>query len=269
VPEGHVIHRLARDHLALFKGRIVAATSPQGRFSEGAALIDGRELLRADAWGKHLFHDYGADRWLHVHLGLYGSFRQGPGAPPSPRGAVRLLLAADSGWAELRGPTACALVTPAERSALLLRLGPDPLRADADVAQAKARVARSRGPIAAVLTDQSVIAGVGNAYRAELLFRRRVDPYLPARALSGDTFDALWADLVALMRNGVKTGRIVTTLREHRATGRGPASAEDQYYVYRRAGQPCRVCGTPVAVAELAMRNLYWCPSCQPAGSAG
>jgi len=269
VPEGHVIHRLARDHSALFRGQAVAASSPQGRFADGAALIDGRSLVQADAWGKHLFHDYGGGIVLHVHLGLYGSFRQGPGRPPVPRGAVRLLLSAESGWAELRGPTACAIVTAPERAALLLRLGPDPLRADAHVAAAKARIAKMHTPIAAALTDQSVIAGVGNAFRAELLFRHRIDPYLPSSDLPPEVFDEVWTDLVGLLRAGVKTGRIVTTLREHRTHPRGPVTPEDQYYVYRRAGEPCRVCGTRVVVAELANRNLFWCPSCQPPGSSG
>jgi endonuclease VIII len=263
-----VIHRLALDHNALFGARVIAASSPQGRFVEGAALIDGRSLVGADAWGKHLFHDYGAGVLLHVHLGLYGTFRQGPGLPPIVRGAVRLRLTADSAWAELRGPTACSILTDAERGALLRRLGPDPLRPDADVEQVRSRMSRTRTPLAAALTDQSIIAGVGNAFRAELLFRQGLDPYLPARSLAPEAFDALWADLTRLLHAGVKAGRIVTTSREHRERARGPAGPDDQYYVYRRAGRRCRVCGTPVAVAELAARNLYWCPTCQPPGES-
>lgn len=263
MPEGHVIHRLALDHAGLFRGRRLAASSPQGRFEDGAALIDGRVLLGTDAWGKHLFHDYGPGVLLHVHLGLYGTFRQGPGTPPAPRGAIRLRLTAENAWAELRGPTACSVINEAEHDGLLRRLGPDPLRADADAEQVRSRLARSRTPLATALTDQTVLAGVGNAFRAEVLFRQRLDPYLAADEMSAASFDALWSDLVALMRAGVKAGRIVTTLREHRERPRGAVTGDDQYYVYRRAGLPCRVCGTPVAVAELAGRNLYWCPTCQ------
>lgn len=241
----------------------MAASSPQGRFDEGAALIDGRALVGADAWGKHLFHDYGGGILLHVHLGLYGTFRQGPGAAPAPRGAIRLRLVTDNAWAELRGATACEVITEAERAQLLNRLGPDPLRPRADVAQVRSRLARSRTPLGAALMDQTVLAGVGNAFRAELLFRQRLDPFMLASDLAGESFDALWADLVGLMRAGVKANRIVTTLREHRLHPRGAVGRDDQYYVYRRAGEPCRVCGTPVATAQLAARNLYWCPSCQ------
>ena len=274
MPEGHVLHRLARDHNALFRGRVVAASTLQDRFAAGAALIDGRSLVRADAWGKHLFHDYGAGVLLHVHLGLYGTFRHGPGSPPPAAGALRLRLVADTGWADLRGATTCAVITTAERKLLVNRLGPDPLRTDTvrsavDVVAVQSRLARSRVPVALALTDQSIVAGVGNAFRAELLFRHRIDPYLPSLELAPEVVEALWDDLVGLLRAGVKTGHIVTTLREHRSRHRGPVAPDDQFYVYRRTGEPCRVCGTPVAVAELATRNLYWCPSCQASGSRG
>jgi len=262
VPEGHTIHRLALDHVGLFGGHPVAASSPQGRFDAGAALIDGRVLTGTDAWGKHLFHDYDGTL-LHVHLGLYGSFRQGHGAAPAPRGAIRLRLVSDRAWAELRGATTCEVLTVDDQSRLLLRLGPDPLRPKADAEQVRSRLARSRAPLAAALMDQTVLAGVGNAYRAEILFRHRLDPFAPASTLSQPDFDLLWNDLVTLMRAGVKANRIVTTLREHRDSPRGPASDADRYYVYRRAALPCRVCGTPVAVTEVATRRLYWCPTCQ------
>jgi endonuclease VIII len=262
VPEGHTIHRLALDHAGLFGGHPVAATSPQGRFAAGAALLDGRVLTSTDAWGKHLFHDYDGVL-LHVHLGLYGGFRQGPGTPPAERGAIRLRLVCPGGWAELRGPTSCEVITVAEQQKLLLRLGPDPLRPDADVDQVRSRLARSRTPLGAALMDQTVLAGVGNAYRAEILFRHQLDPFAQASSLSGPEFDQVWADLVAVMRAGVKANRIVTTRREHRDAPRGPATDADRYYVYRRAGLPCRVCGTEVAVAQVAARRLYWCPGCQ------
>ena len=91
MPEGHTIHRLARRHARLLVGQRVAADSPQGRFDDGARLLDGRVLDATDAWGKHLFHRYD-DLWLHVHLGLYGKFRDGVLPAPEPRGALRLRL---------------------------------------------------------------------------------------------------------------------------------------------------------------------------------
>lgn len=89
------MHRLARDHAAAFGGREVAVWSPQGRFAGGAALVDGRRLLGTEAYGKHLFHGYEGERWVHVHLGLYGKFSPGIAPAPEPRGAVRMRMQAD------------------------------------------------------------------------------------------------------------------------------------------------------------------------------
>lgn len=263
MPEGHTLHRLAREHRRAFGGTAVRASSPQGRFADGAAIIDGQQLVATDAYGKHLFHRYGNGALLHVHLGLYGTFTGGVGEPPAPRGALRLRLANDREWTDLRGPTACELITPGEVEILLARLGPDPLRRRADPERAWQKLQRSRMPVAALLMDQEVIAGVGNVYRAELLFRHRLDPTHPGRAVRRDTWDAMWTDLVALMRAGVRTGRIVTVRPEHRPAGRRPLTREEAVYVYRRAGLPCRVCGTAVRTAVLAGRNLFWCPACQ------
>src|SRR5918998_2480350 len=110
MPEGHTLHRLADLHQRRFAGRPVAVSSPQGRFAAGAALVDGRVLERAEAHGKHLFHGYGADLVVHVHLGLYGVFSDGPLPVPEPRGQVRMRMAGRTHWTDLRGATACELL---------------------------------------------------------------------------------------------------------------------------------------------------------------
>jgi endonuclease VIII len=273
MPEGHTLHRLAEEITATFAGRVVRVGSPQGRFSDSAALIDGQLLLRAEAWGKHLFISFPDDRYVHVHLGLYGKLDVHAGVPevPAAVGQVRMrLVAADRGWqayADLRGATACELLTEAERDAIVARSGPDPLRADADPGVAWERIRRSRAPIGSLLMDQSVLAGVGNVYRAELLFRHRTDPYRPGHTLRRGQWDDMWADLVGLMHEGVRTGRIDTVRPEHtpEAMGRPPRKDDHggEVYVYRRNGQPCLVCGTLVRTAELQARNLFWCPRCQ------
>ncbi|MFI5954947.1 Fpg/Nei family DNA glycosylase [Cryptosporangium sp. NPDC051539] len=271
MPEGHTIHRLARRHKRLFAGAPVRASSPQGRFEAGAAALDGLVLRGTDAHGKHLFHDYG-DRWLHVHLGLYGTFADGGGEPPANRGQIRLLLSGGRprhgvvapAWAELRGPTACEVLDDPERDALLARLGPDPLRKDADPDVAWQRIGRSRTSIGALLMRQDVVAGIGNVYRAEVLFRHGIDPYRPGRDLGADEWRSVWDDLVLLMTDGVRLGRIVTLRpgfpREPRATRRNRGAGR---YVYHRAGLPCRICGTPILTAVVEGRNLFWCPVCQ------
>jgi formamidopyrimidine-DNA glycosylase len=166
-------------------------------------------------------------------------------------------------WADLRGPTTCEVLAGPEVAAILARLGPDPLRPRTDGTGAHRRIAASRTAIGALLMDQSVIAGVGNVYRAELLFRHRVSPFRVGRAIDPALWQSMWADLVTLMRAGVRMGRIVTTRPEDRARRRGMVQGEDAHYVYRRTGMPCRVCGTGIRTEVMVGRNLYWCPACQ------
>jgi endonuclease-8 len=269
VPEGHTLNRLARDQSLAFAGRPVHVTSPQGRFAAGAALLDGRVLDEVTSYGKHLFACFGADT-LHVHLGLYGSYTAGTGTPPAPRGALRMRWEGEGPdglgvWTDLRGATACEVLTAPEVDRILDRLGPDPLRPRADGTVAHRRIAGSRTAIGALLMDQSVLAGVGNVYRAEILFRHGVSPFRPGRDVDAGTWAAMWADLVVLMRSGVRMGRIVTTRPEHRDRRSGAVRREDAHYVYRRTGLPCRLCGTPVRTEVMVGRNLHWCPVCHAA----
>ncbi len=272
MPEGHTLHRLADEVTATFAGRVVRAGSPQGRFADSAALVDGQVLVGAEAWGKHLFIAFPDERFVHIHLGLYGRLELATGTEVPPAiGQVRLrLVAADRewhAWADLRGATTCELVTREQRDAVVARSGPDPLRDDADPDRAWERIRRSKAPIGGLLMDQAVLAGVGNVYRAELLFRHRIDPMRPGSTLRVGQWQAMWDDLVALMREGVRTGRIDTVRPEHtpEAMGRPPRRDDHggEVYVYRRHGQACHVCGTAVRTTELQGRNLFWCPQCQ------
>lgn len=264
MPEGHTVHGNARDLFARFGGQDVVVSSPQRRFDEGAALLDGRRLTATDAHGKHLFARFGDDRFLHVHLGLYGKWTWGEGVAEPPRGLVRVRLEAEGGWADLRGPTACDVLDPAAVAAVHARLGQDPLRRDADPAVAYARIVRSKVAIGALLMQQEVVAGVGAVYRAESLFRVGIDPYRPGREVSEQEWATLWKDLVVLLRAGLRAGRIVTTRPAHRVRSTGRPTRGDSFYVYRRTGEPCRLCGTPIAYAQMVGRHLQWCPGCQP-----
>lgn len=307
MPEGHTLHRLALTLEEAFAGTAPRASSPQGRFVEGAALLDGRFLERVDAWGKHLFLTYAEDVILNVHLGLIGGFdvrtHPGPDEVPPAVGAVRLRLVNDTHVADLRGATLVEIVTPEQLEATVTRLGPDPLRAGTegnDPDRALARLARSGRTIAECLMDQSILAGVGNVYRSEVLFRHRVSPLRPAREIRASTFRAMWDDLVALLPLGVAFGQIITLedqveeAREILAAQGAPAGPADrsrrplvrwqgaaegergrrrspaetspfprEYYVYKRSGQPCRVCGSRIRTQVVAGRNLFWCGRCQ------
>ncbi|UPK76397.1 Fpg/Nei family DNA glycosylase [Nocardioidaceae bacterium SCSIO 66511] len=267
MPEGHTLHRLANAIGDAFAGGPVRVSSPQGRFAESAALLDGAELVGCEAYGKHLFIEFTGERFIHIHLGLIGKFDIEPGPGGLPRGAVRLRIASSRAYADLRGATVCELWTSDQVEAAVRKLGPDPLRDDADPDRAWARISRSRVSIAALLMDQSVVAGIGNVYRAELLFRHRIDPFLEGRLLRKGEWRDLWADLRTLMTEGVKTGRIDTVRPEHEpeAMGRDPRVDDHggEVYVYRRTGEPCFVCGTSVRRELHAARNLFWCPRCQ------
>ncbi len=266
MPEGHVTHRLAIGLNERFGGSPVRSTSPQGRFAAEAADLDGHPLDGAHAYGKNLFVRFG-DRTVHVHLGLAGklSFAEGDDRPIT--GQIRWRLENDRCYADLRGPQACRLVDETAIAAITDALGPDPLRDDADPEAGWARVRVSATPIGLLLMDQRVTAGVGNIFRAEVLYRHRIDPMMQGRLLRRAEWDAIWDDLVDLMHDAVVRGRIDTVRAEHDPLAMGRAPRVDRHggevYVYRRADQPCLACGTPVRTKDFGGRNLFWCPTCQ------
>jgi endonuclease-8 len=229
----------------------------------------------AESAGKHLFLEFSHDHVVHIHLGLIGSFaisdlaEAGTAEPPQPVGQVRLRLHNATAYADLRGATRCDLVGAGRRDAIISALGPDPLRADADAESAWQRIRGSHRPIGDLLMDQQVLAGVGNVYRAEVLFRHRIHPLRPGDSLRVTQFRAIWSDLVELMTEGVRTGRIDTVAPQHTPEAMGRAPRVDDHggevYVYRRQGQACLVCGSIVRTGELVGRNTFWCPGCQPA----
>ncbi len=264
MPEGNELHRHALRHAEFFAGRSVTVDAPNGRFADGAALLDSRKLRSVEAFGKHLFYNFGRARQLHVHLGLYGKFREGKMPYPEPKGALRLRISTPEHWIELRGPTACDVLTEKARHQLLARIGPDPLRDDADPSIAVNRIRKSRSPIGALLMDQSVLSGIGNIYRAELLFRARLHPLRPGLSIPAKTLHTLWRDAVELMHSGIIDRRIVTTLPSDRPHPTGKARAGETHYAYRRKGLPCFLCGTEIQLKAFVGRKLYWCPACQP-----
>ena len=331
MPEGHSVHRIARQFDRNFVGRAVTASSPQGRFAEGAHIISGRTATAVRAVGKQMFLEFDDDFWLRVHLGMYGAWDfagevvvdptiasangrmgqtnqrgtqlevpildaagensltsigaprrarvrvrmseqttgladEGEVWPPPVVGQVRLRLLTDITAADLRGPTACELQTPDEVAATIAKLGPDPLVDDVAAGEENFAgvVRRKPTPIGQLLMDQSVVSGIGNVYRAELLFRARQNPHTPGREVGEDVVRDLWRDWVRLLAIGVETGQMMTMDDlEPEAYRAAMAHRDDRHWVYHRAGLPCRVCGTAIVVEEMATRKLYWCPKCQ------
>ena len=283
MPEGHTIHALARRLDAAFTGTAPRASSPQGRFVEEAALLDGLAYDGAEAFGKHLVMRFvGAvdeRRVVHVHLGLFGklSVRQHRKRLPEAGleglevpvvGQVRLRLLSETHVADLRGATTCELLDEAEWAAKAVRIGADPLRRRTLPAETQRRILRSNRPVGQLLMDQSLIAGVGNVYRAELLHRLGLDPYLPGRELTPGVVQRLWEELVRLLPYGVETGRILVDDEDVRRAARllregRSGRIRPTYAVYRRHGKACPRCGATVRKATMAARNLFWCPGCQ------
>jgi len=325
VPEGHSVHRIARQFRLHFLNKPLTVTSPQGRFAAGAAELDGHRMIAARAVGKQLFLEFDNGLWLRVHLGLYGAWdfagditadatvasaggrmgqtnqrgtildqdaaedsnasigaprrtrlrmseqetlrqAQGPQAdefPPPPIGAVRVRLLADDVVADLRGPTACEVLTPEQVELAIAKLGPDPLVDDTAEAEERfvAVVRKKPTPIALLLMDQSVVSGIGNVYRAELLFRARLEPHTPGRLVPEETVRALWRDWTHLLTIGVETGQMLTMDDlDPESYRKALAHRDDRHWVYHREGLPCRICGTHIAMEELGGRKLYWCP---------
>jgi endonuclease-8 len=312
-------------------GKTAAITSPQGRFTDSAKLIDARTMVAAKAVGKQMFLEFDNGLWLRVHLGLYGAWdfagditadattasaggRMGQtnqrgtftdpadrgsrasdnedsltsiGAPrrtrlrmseqekleapiddfpPEPIGAVRVRILTADAVADLRGPTACEVLTVEQVAAAIAKLGPDPQVDHSKAAEQRFvdTVRKKPTPIALLLMDQNVISGIGNVYRAELLFRARLDPHTPGKLLAEDTVRALWRDWAHLLAIGVKTGQMLTMDGLSAADQRKAlASRDDRHWVYHRTGLPCRVCGTNIVMEELGGRKLYWCPKDQ------
>lgn len=265
MPEGHTVHRTAGQFNDKFTGGQLEITSPQGRFSEGAKTISGKSLVHARAIGKQMFLEFDNDLTLRIHLGIYGKWAfsdLSEGEAPEPVGQVRARFQNQKWMADLRGPTICEVITAEEVAIVERRLGPDPLNEDPTGSELQRFVDRMRASKTAVgqmLMNQEVISGIGNVYRAELLFRAGIDPYRPANSLPVELIENLWFDSVKLLKVGVAKGVMIT--RDELLT-KNPTKAE-RNFVYKREGEPCRACGTHVAIEIMAARKLYFCPSCQ------
>lgn len=207
--------------------------------------------------------------------------------PPEPVGQVRLRLMTEHTVADLRGPSACEVLTPDDVARLLERAGPDPRvltwtdpltggtttpwpDAESTVVE---RVTRRGVAIGQLLMEPTVVSGIGNIYRAEMLFRAGLDPHTPGRLVPTEVVRDLWRDWVGLLDDGVRTGVMLTRTKiDHTrrddpdvAAAREAAIAEValRYAVYGRADQPCLVCGNPVRLELMAARKLFWCGTCQ------
>ena len=262
MPEGHAVHRAARRQTRLLGGRPVAVSSPQGRFATDAARIDGATLQRVEAHGKHLFYHWDTGEIGHVHLGLFGRFRIREDGSHAPGENVRMRLASDGVTVDLSGPTVCSLDPPDVHAAVIGRLGPDPLRRNSSPESMIDRISRSSRAIGDLLMDQSVIAGLGNIYRAELLYVAGVHPLRPGQECDEDTIRSFWDTAVTMLRDGLRRGRIQTVDRTELGVPPGKRLPRgERTYVYKR--DRCLRCGDTIRTVEIAGRTCYFCPTDQ------
>ena len=261
MPEGHTIHRLARDQNATLAGQRLTITSPQGRFADGAKELSSHKLIRVEAAGKHLFYHFAKAPLLHVHLGLFGKYRTHDNPPPSPRGAVRVRFEGKHKTVDLNGPNTCELLDKDGYRAVLHRLGPDPLRDDADPELAWKRIHRSTTPIGLLLMDQSVVAGIGNIYRSELLHLIGVHPRTPGNAITKRQFTKLWKLAVELLRLGVEHNRIITIDPNALPNDVSRVPRRKLFRIFKKAA--CPSCEGEIQRFTLANRKVFACPVCQ------
>ena len=264
MPEGDTIRRAALALDAALAGRAVTRVDSRLVRVEAAAArlgIVGRSVLRVESRGKHLLVVFEGGAALHTHLGMHG--RWTIGTPARPTTSACAVLEAGGVVAICRGAPVVELLGPRElaRHPALARLGPDLLAEGFDGGAARARLrACGARPIGEALLDQSVLAGIGNVYKSEVLFVCRISPLCAASALDAAALDRLIAAARRLMQRNVVPGPRRTT----------SAFAPVPLHVYARRGQPCRACGSPIARIVQGGRSSYFCPGCQkdPGGPA-
>jgi endonuclease VIII len=243
VPEGDSLHRAARRLQALVGEEVgVETPHPRARVGQLAKRLDGRRLLGVEAVGKNLLLRFEGGYVVRSHLGMSGRWRV------VPRGSRR----AGRPWLVLRGREQEAVLWHGPVLELHARgvdgLGPDILKEpiDLDAMVANLRADDPGRAVGEVVLDQRRVAGIGNMWKAETLWRVGVSPWQPVGEITDEKLRAILAEAARLMRASVETGR-----RERS--------------VYRRAGRPCPRCGTPIVSRGQgeAARTAYWCPSCQ------
>lgn len=263
--EGHQCHRVAHFHRQKLVGKRFSASSPNGRFIDGARAIDQQPLQKIEVHGKNLFYFFGignvpdAHHVVHIHFGMSGAFSiynlDEDGQPREAKATTRLqLIDATEGLVAHLSAMTVKLGDVNFYESKSKELGEDPLRTDANPEVAWDKIRQSKKPTGLLLMDQSVIAGVGNIYRAEILFKAGIHPEQPGYTLTKGEFDLLWHHCVDLLRRGFQTGSILTVDPEEACVLGSPWTRR---YIYNQSR--CGRCKSPVKTWEMAARTVYCC----------
>lgn len=251
------MHRVAKA-FGKWLGKAFKARSPNGRFADGAKAIDGKKYRKIEAVGKNLFAFFEGGHVVHIHFGMSGRwsiFKKG--RAPDVKPTTRLVLEGHGLESHLSAMT-CTYGDESLYHQKRGKLGEDPLDPKADVDALWTRVSKSRKPISRLLMDQSFFAGVGNIFRAEILFVARIHPGVLGNEMTRDVFDRVWAASVKLMRVGYESGRIVS-LSEKEAKALG--APHRRRFVYNQS--TCLMCDKRVSSFDEASRTVWACLTCQ------
>lgn len=244
----------------ILDGRLTRPLDPAGV----AAGLEGERVAAIQRRGKYLVVRFESGRVLLIHLRMTGGLRLTPGGTlatdPHRRAVVRLDDGSDVAYRDLRRFGTWLLLEPQELDPYLAeRLGPEPLGRGFSATYLARRLAGRRAPVKALLLDQRAVAGLGNIYADEALWRARIDPLRPGGSLSAEEVTRLRAGIRLALRTGIR--RQGATLADGAYAG---GSMQDEFRVYGRAGEPCFRCGTPIEKARAGGRGTWYCPRCQP-----
>lgn len=277
MPEGDTIFRTAATLSKAIGGKVVRRyRSPLPGGATAGDRLHGQRITLVEARGKYLLVHFEDGTVLLTHMRMTGSwhiYRPGERWQKSER-AARVVIETDDFVAVCFAAPVVELLPRGEltRHSVLARLGPDILKDDFDVVTARERLrAHPDEPIGAALLMQSVLSGIGNVYKSEVLFLCRVDPLVKVADLTDETLDRLIARARELMLANVDGGPRTTTGLPMRAF---MPRARPRYWVYDRRGEPCQECGSAIQATRegaegVAARVTYYCPTCQPPGATG
>ncbi|HUZ81750.1 MAG TPA: bifunctional DNA-formamidopyrimidine glycosylase/DNA-(apurinic or apyrimidinic site) lyase, partial [Gaiellaceae bacterium] len=233
---------------------------------EVARELEGERVTLVDRRGKYLIVRFESGRALLVHLRMTGSLlhRASGTLPDDPhrRAVVRLDDGSDVTYRDVRRFGTWLLLEPADVDSYIdARVGREPLAATYRSKHLAAKLEGRRAPVKAAILDQRTVAGVGNIYADEALWRAQIHPLRPAAELGPDEVKALFRGIRESLQAGLR--RQGSTLRDYRLPDGGTGSAQHEFKVYGRSGEPCDRCGTPVDKIRVAGRGTWYCPNCQ------
>jgi formamidopyrimidine-DNA glycosylase len=232
-----------------------------------ARALEGERVAAVDRRGKYLIVRFDSGRSLLIHLRMTGNFRVTPGGEPAEhpheRAVVRLDDGSDVSYRDMRRFGTWLVVDDEDLEPYLAeRIGSEPLETSFARAALAQRLAGRRAPIKAALLDQRTVAGLGNIYADEALWRARIHPLRPARHLDADEIARLHRGVRAALRMGIS--RQGATLSNYATPDGERGGMQDEFKVYGRIGEPCPRCGTPIEKIRAAGRGTSYCPRCQP-----